>query len=85
MRDKWDEHHGVDTYGNITIENAIRTCTELYKPLGRLSAEMDFNTIAPMLKSLEPESNRRYQNGDLGSGRLFADVFKEIARYVPER
>ena len=85
MRDKWDERHGADTYGNLTIQNAIRHCREFYKPMGISLAEADFNDIATLLLDLNPESNRRYRNGDLGSGRLFADVFKGIARFVPER
>ncbi len=84
-RNKWDERHGADTYGNLTISKAIRHCTEFYKPMGISLAEADFNDIATMLLDLNPESNRRYRNGDLGNGRLFADVFKEVARFVPER
>ena len=34
MRNKWDERHGADTYGNLTIQNAVRQCTEFYKPIG---------------------------------------------------
>ena len=30
MRPKWDEIHGPDTYGNITIQNAIDTATDGY-------------------------------------------------------
>ncbi|MDR1185114.1 MAG: hypothetical protein LBK67_10030 [Coriobacteriales bacterium] len=37
------------------------------------------------LDSFYPEDNERYRNTDIGRGRLFADVFKDIARYVPER
>lgn len=85
MRDKWDERHGADTYGNLTINNAIRQCREFYKPMGISLAEADFNDIATVLLDLQPESHRRYRNGDLGNGRLFADVFKDVARYVTER
>lgn len=34
---------------------------------------------------LKPESNKRYSWSDNGAGRLFADVFKPHARFVPER
>ena len=37
------------------------------------------------LIGLTPEKNDRYSWGDLGNGRLFADIFKDKARYVPER
>lgn len=85
MRNKWDEMRGSDTYGAITIKNAIRNTKEFYHPLGISLAEVDFNDLLILLKELQPESNRRYKGGDLGSGRLFADVFRDIARYVPER
>ncbi|WP_158027035.1 VapE domain-containing protein [Sporomusa sphaeroides] len=32
LRDKWDEIHGPDTYGNITIGKAIADCKEVYEP-----------------------------------------------------
>jgi len=31
-RDKWDEQHGLQTYGQITIESAIANCTAVYTP-----------------------------------------------------
>lgn len=85
IRDKWDELHGPDTYGNITIRNAITRTTEFYKPVDIGNAREDFNELAIRLTEFMPESNRLYKEGDLGNGRLFADVFKDIARYVPER
>lgn len=85
IRDKWDELHGPDTYGNLTIRNAIARTTEFYKPVAIGNAREDFNEIAIRLMKFMPESNRLYKEGDLGNGRLFADVFKDIARYVPER
>lgn len=84
FRDKWDELHGPDTYGNITIRNAIARTTEFYKPVDIGNARDDFNELAIRLTEFMPESNRFYKEGDLGNGRLFADVFKDIARYVPE-
>lgn len=32
MRDKWDEMHGVATYGSMTITKAIEGCTNMYEP-----------------------------------------------------
>ena len=85
IRDKWDEFYGADTYGNLTIRNAIARTTEFYKPVDVGNAREDFNELAIRLTEFMPESNRLYKEGDLGNGRLFADVFKDIARYVPER
>ncbi len=32
MREKWDEHRGTDTYGNMTIAKVISRMTTFYKP-----------------------------------------------------
>lgn len=78
FRDKWDELHGSDTYSNLTIRNAIARTTEFYKPVDIGKAREDFNELAIRLMEFRPESNRLYKEGDLGNGRLFADVFKDI-------
>jgi len=43
------------------------------------------NWILKEIQKLTPESNQRYKKGDIGNGNLFADVFKNVARYSPER
>lgn len=48
------------------------------------SADEGFNDILSKLTEFYLLENRRYRSGDIGYGRLFADMFKEIARYVPE-
>jgi primase-polymerase (primpol)-like protein len=35
MRDKWNERHGEQTYGDMTISKAIEGCVEVYKGKGR--------------------------------------------------
>ena len=37
------------------------------------------------LTDLEPDNNDRYGWNDIGNGNLFADWYKSVARYVPER
>lgn len=56
MRSKWDEIHGPDTYGNITIQNAIDTATEGY---GDKSAK------PPIVQHLEIISARDLQKANL--------------------
>lgn len=86
MRDKWDEMRGADTYGNITINSAIAKSTQRFSPsFYKGSAADDFNDVAKTVAELKAESNPRYGWNDTGSGRLFADVYKNIARFVPER
>ena len=44
MRDKWDRPQSGSTYGEITMQNAIKGCTAFYEP--RASAEEDFSDEA---------------------------------------
>lgn len=37
------------------------------------------------LVDIAPEDNQRYGLNDIGNGNLFADWYKEKARFVPER
>ena len=37
------------------------------------------------LEELRPEQNPRYAQSDIGNGNLFADTYRDTARYVPER
>lgn len=84
MRDKWDRSLGKTTYGMYTLQKAVNACEDFYKPI-MVSATEDFNDILPRLVEMDFYRNPRYGSGDIGFGRLFADVFKKIARYVPER
>lgn len=38
MRDKWDEKHGAQTYGDLTIQKAIASCGNTYDPERRKRA-----------------------------------------------
>jgi len=81
MRDKWER----DDYRNATLENAVKSTTEFYKPINISSATEDFSNLADILATLDIVNNSRYRSGDMGFGRLFADVYNGIAQYVPER
>lgn len=85
IRDKWDSRRGGDTYGSITIRNTISGMTSFYKPIMRSSAIEDFDERMPRLEEMNPENTSQYPWTDIGAGRLFADFYKEILRYVPER
>lgn len=43
MRDKWDQMRGLDTYGNLTIAKAIKTCTKGYSK-GEYLPEVEIGT-----------------------------------------
>ena len=81
-RPKWDRKD----YSEHTMKMAINGCSEFYEPINRTSPEEDFSdTMLERLKEMRPDSNALYQNTDIGNGRLFADCYKTVARYVPER
>ena len=81
MRDKWER----DDYRKSTLERAVKSCTSFYKPVRVTSAVEDFNNISGQLQDFDLLNNPRYRFGDIGFGRLFADVYKDICRFVPER
>lgn len=85
MRDKWDHKHGKETYGEMTVRKAIDLTRESYTP--RATAAQDFEGITPevtcSLEDLRPE--KRYRLSDIGNGALFADYFKDRARYSQDR
>lgn len=83
-RDKWDEQHGADTYGNMTIKRAVGNMQNFYKPV-KSNADADFDDEMQMLIALNPADTTKYPWTDIGAGKLFADFYKEVLRYVPER
>lgn len=99
MRDKWDRAQSGSTYGALQIEKAISECKEVYNPSEFRKKQLaDVQTGGVIIKSskraeeivgflehLRPERNARYSWSDMGNGYLFADIFKDVARYVPER
>lgn len=81
-REKWERYD----YSERTMNMAVNGCREFYEPPKPATAYEDFSDfIAYTLKELQPESNPRFPWTDIGGGRLFADCYKAIARYVPER
>lgn len=90
MRQKWDRRQSGSTYGAITIQNAISSTQQTYDPQALFKRKAAGITIGSAsgpvkLADLHPEKNDRYGWSDIGNGNLFADWYKDIARYVPER
>ncbi len=86
-REKRNRVQSESTYGQITLEKAAESVSEVYSPLGRLSTiESDFDVPGyKLLVELSPHSNPRYGRNDIGNSNLFADHYSGIARYVTER
>ena len=80
-REKWER----EDYRTSTLNNAVALTNEFYKPILITTAEEDFSEPLNFLHSVKPERNKHYPWTDIGFGRLFADCYKGIARYVPER
>lgn len=90
MREKWDRPTSGSTYGAITIRNAINTIHQAYDPKAHFKAKTNkiiLQNASSKIKlaDLHPEKNARYGWNDIGNGNLFADWYKDVARYVPER
>ena len=90
MRGKWNRRQSGSTYGAITIQNAIASCSGGYNPQSHFKRKAEKIAIdaasGPVkLEDLHPDTNDRYAWSDIGNGNLFADWYKDKARYVPER
>ncbi len=90
MREKWDRPTAGSTYGQITVQEAIDSCQGGYDPQAHFKTKADKITIETAegtrtLADLHPERNDRYSWSDIGNGNLFADVYKEVLRFSPER
>ncbi|OCN06373.1 nucleoside triphosphatase [Erysipelotrichaceae bacterium MTC7] len=83
-RDKWDEQRGADTYGNLTIMKAVGNMKNFYQPI-KINPNTDFNDELQRLVTHNPSDTLKYPWTDIGAGKLFADFYKEVLRYVPER
>jgi len=83
-RDKWDRAQSGTTYGMITLEKAVSNAAAFFSPVMH-SASEDFNEVLMKLQDAKPDTNPYYRNGEIGEGRLYADIHRSIARYVPER
>lgn len=83
MRDKWERQQAGSTYGKITLEKAVGETKDVYRIPKKQRVPAGNNK--PDLKEMKPEDNPRYCWADIGAGRLYADYFRSIARYVPER
>lgn len=51
----------------------------------KMTKEPSHPKSTTFLRKLHPEHNGRYPWNDIGNGYLFADIYREKARYIPER
>ena len=68
----------------MTLQKALMQTKEFYKPV-KSNANTDFNDELQRLIELNPADTTKYPWTDIGAGKLFADFYKAVLRYVPER
>lgn len=101
MRPKWDRKQAGTTYGAISIRNAVNTASSVYIPVNAqdivdeeftnldeedyIEFQPDLSKITVTLEEMAPHTNARYGRNEIGMGNMFADYFKQIARYNSER
>ena len=88
-------------YGAISIRNTINTCAAVYMPVNAqdivdeefskldeddyIEFQPDLTKITITLEEMAPHTSARYGRNEIGMGNMFADYFKQIARYNSER
>lgn len=90
MNEKWDRRESGTTRGALEIKKAIEGCTAVYNPQEYYKDAQSTPTVATgtskqRLTDMRPESNPRYTWDDMGNGYLFADWYKDEARFVTLR
>ena len=86
MRPKWDEMRGRDTYGNITIENAIRGCANGYTPTVAVTPfipkpKVESKPVVEEPKELEEGKIKAFMNIDDNGDPIFRikQIFKKYS------
>lgn len=77
MRDKWDRKTGQSTYGDITLENAISNCLNVYNPTQKKELVYDDETG----EIIENNEDTEYQLNDTGNAKRIYDRFGEDIHY----
>lgn len=76
-RDKWDEKRGDSLYGEMTLNKAIQTCTNVFKP----EPKKDEFNLYVVDENTEEVENKYYSYDDTGNAARFTDNYKNIVRY----
>lgn len=76
-RDKWDTKHGKETYGEMTIKNAIAKTLNVYDP-NHDSKSVSYNATTGEV-NLKNDDN--YDTNDTGNARRLVDKFGTSLRF----
>lgn len=82
MRKKWDEKRGEEgTYGQITIEKAVRGCQDVYRKQAP-APKYQYGPQEERTETTEEEQpKRKYTLDDTGNAERFVDSFGKDIRY----
>lgn len=86
MRDKWEEHRGANTYGQMTVSKACAACVEVYSPSkhGKDSTELAFAVFrSGQMGVVTPVEH--YDLTDTGNAHRMCDKFGNVIRYSYNR
>ena len=74
-REKWDKKRGANTYGEITLKNAIDNCKDVFTPAFNPKTDV-YNTATGTL-----QRKSYYDFNDTGNAQRFIDRFGANVRY----
>ena len=74
MREKWDRPQSGSTYGNITLQKAIKGCSKVYEPKSEYHI-----TIGQA--AAKPKEKKLYSFDDTGNAERLVDTFGDRIRY----
>lgn len=74
MRDKWDRKQSGTTYGAITLNKAVESCTNTYSPTAPKEDDFYINVE----NKTEPKYIKTYTFDDTGNAQRFIDMFGKM-------
>ncbi len=81
MRKKWDRKQSGSTYGALTIQKAISSCSECYQPKNQIQDK----SLKIGKKSASPAKStpvgKMYKFDDLGNSERLLDMFGHMLKY----
>ena len=91
-RQKWDKRRGAKTYGQITIDRAIKDCRDIWEPQERVQRpapavppppQNTFNEVPVMENTTVGETGQRkyYTYDDTGNAQRFRDANAGLIHY----
>ena len=84
IRDKWDEMRGESTYGQMTIQEALNGCNDVYKPQSLASRERQEAVIkaaTALPVAYKPDGTKEYSTDDTGNAQRLKDMYGDMYRF----